>query len=344
MPVAIDWPGVAAHLARYGMTLDLGFAPRRFAGGLANINMLVRVDGDWAVFRRPPAGPLPRGSHDMAREHRVLSRLWRHLPFAPRSLHFAADCPAAGAPFQILAYVPGRVVRGDSLAPLPDTVEIGRTLSEMLIETLIRIHAVGTAAAGLHDLGWPAGFLARTAAGWIGRARAVLGETVSPSCAFVIDWLERMPVPETAEPTLLHSDFKLDNIILAEDAIAPAAVVDWDMATRGDPLFDLATLLSYWTEPGDPPCMHRLAQMPTARPGFHTRVQVARAYGERTRRSLDGFQYHRVLAMLKLGVVFHQLHRRYANEGATDPRVAGFAALADGLLDFTAEIARGRCF
>ena len=344
MPVSIDWPRVADYLGQQGLAFDLGFAPRRFVGGLANINLLVRIQDDWAVFRRPPAGPLPRGAHDMAREHRVLKTLWRQLPIAPRSIHHCADPDIAGAEFQILAFHAGRIVRGDDLAPLPDTDETGTALSAMLVDTLARIHATDVAAAELETLGRPAGFLPRTIAGWIGRAGATLGDRASPGCAFVVDWLERQAPADAPEPTLLHNDFKLDNMILRSDAIAPQAVVDWDMATLGDPLFDLATLLSYWAEPGDPPCMLELKQMPTARPGFLTREAAALAYAERTGRSLDGFIVHRVTAMFKLGVVFHQLAARYAAEGATDPRFRTFGPLADGLFDFTADIARGKAF
>jgi aminoglycoside phosphotransferase (APT) family kinase protein len=338
----VDWAQVGAYLAAQGLALDPGFAPRRFAGGLANINMLVRIDGGWAVFRRPPPGPLPKGAHDMAREHRVLGRLWRHLPIAPRSLHFCSDTTIAGAPFQILAFHEGRIVRGDALAPLPETAESGAALSRMMIETLARIHAVDVEAAGLGDLGRPEGFLQRTAKGWSGRAAAASGGRISPACAAVAAWLEQRQPADTPQPTLLHNDFKLDNIILAAGAIAPAAVVDWDMATRGDPLFDLATLLSYWAEPGDPPYMRALRQMPTARPGFLTREAAAHSYAALTGRALHDFRFPRVLAMFKLGVVFLQLHAMQDPARAPDSRLS--AIVPDELFAFALDVAHGRLF
>ena len=338
----VDWTRTGVHLAAHGLTLDPDFAPRRFAGGLANINMLVRIDGNWAVFRRPPPGPLPKGAHDMAREHRVLSRLWRQLSIAPRSLHYCGDATIAGAPFQILVFHEGRIVRGDTLAPLPETEESGGALSKMMIETLARIHAVDVEAAGLGDLGRPEGFLQRTAKGWSARAETVSRGRISSACAAVADWLERQQPADTPRPTLLHNDFKLDNIILAANAIAPAAVVDWDMATRGDPLFDLATLLSYWTEPGDPPCMQALRQMPTAQPGFLTREAAAGSYAALTGRALDDFRFPRVLAMFKLGVVFLQLHAMQDADGAPDPRLS--AIVPDELFAFALDVARGRMF
>jgi len=345
-----DWRAIARHLGAHGLLLDGQVPPRQFAGGLANLNYLLRLKGGgpagaaWAVLRRPPDGPLPPGAHDMAREHRILSRLWQALPVAPRSLHLCADAQVAGAPFQILEFRPGIAVRGDSLAPLPETGATGAHLSGLLVETLAAIHGVDPAAVGLDDLGRPDGFFARTAKGWLSRAERIGDGELSPAVRAIARWLEGVPEPAANAPTLLHNDFKLDNMLLDPGTLRPVAVVDWDMGTRGDPLFDLATLLSYWTEAGDPDCMHRLAQMPTARPGFATREEAALAYGRATGRSIDDLKPYRVLTMLKLGVVFHQLHARYRAGETTDARYAPFGALGDELLEFTLDIVNDKIF
>ncbi|MFG1463337.1 phosphotransferase family protein [Xanthobacter sp. DSM 24535] len=340
----LDWDAVAIHLADHSIALDHAFAPRQFAGGLANLNFLVRVDGGWAVLRRPPDGPLPPGAHDMAREHRILSNLWRELPLAPRSLHLCADAGVAGAPFQLLEFRNGIALRGDSLAPLPATAQTGAAVSRLLVETLAAIHAVDPKRVGLDTLGRPAGFFARTAAGWIGRAERVAKGALSPAASAVAAWLAAAEVADAAAPTLLHNDFKLDNVLLDPTTRAPVAVVDWDMGTRGDPLFDLATLLSYWTEQGDPACMHQLAQMPTAHPGFLTRAEAAQAYARATGRDLGQLKPYRVLTMLKLGVVFQQLHARHLAGETADPRYAGFGQLTEALFDFTLDIVNDKTF
>jgi len=346
-----NWPGIARHLAGHGFELDQGFDPRRFEGGLANLNYLVRLSGtpadangpEWAVLRRPPPGDLPPGAHDMEREHRILHSLWRALPLAPRSYHLCTDLAVAGVPFQLLEYRPGVAVRGDSLAPFPETPASGRAISRMLVDGLVAIHGVDCAAVGLDTLGKPDHFMARAAKGWIRRG-ALACENVPKSMAGLAEWLERHTVGLTGEITLLHNDFKLDNLLLDAATMKPVAVLDWDMGTRGDALFDLATLLSYWSEPDDPPCMHRLAQMPTARPGFMSREEAARAYSAGTNRSLRDFKVYRVLAMFKLGVVFHQLHRLHRSGAMRDQRYAGFGMLADELLDFAADMAHDRYF
>ena len=334
-----NWPALAAYLIRHGWSL-LPEAPTRFSGGLANRNYLIQLDTGPAVLRRPPPGPLPPGAHDMAREHRILSRLPDALPVAPRSLHLCEDRQVLGVPFQILEYRPGRIVR-ESLPH--DLVGQGAMLSETLLETLAAVHAVDTAAVGLHELGRPDGFLVRAAAGWRRRGLAV----AEPGTARLLEelgaWLDDNMAPDSS-PTLLHNDFKLDNLILDPVGLRPVALVDWDQGTRGDPLFDLATLLSYWTEAGDPEAMHELQQMPTAAPGFLTREQAARRYAEMTGRDLSRFRFHRVLGILKLGVIFLQLHALHLKGATSDPRYKRFGRVGTGVLEFAREVASGRVF
>lgn len=340
----LDRGRLAAELAGHGLALDPRFEPRQFASGLANLNYLILLDTGWGVLRRPPGGPLPAGANDMAREHRILSRLWRALPLAPRSLHLCEDREVIGAPFQILEFRPGVAIRGDALAPLEETAATGAALSDVLVDTLARIHAVPLAEVGLDGLGRPDGFFARQIAGWARRAEAVRPEGLPRAAGETVAWLETCPAPGDAAPVLLHSDFKLDNLLIDPATLTPVAVVDWDMGTRGPALFDLATLLSYWTEAGDPECMHRLAQMPTARPGFLDREAAAAAYARAAGRSVAAIQPWRVLAIFKLAVVFLQLHRRHVTGETRDPRYAAFGTLGEDLFAFALDVARGRLF
>ena len=332
----MDWDRVRAHLAQHGMVLRPG-TPPRFPGGLANQNYRIELASGPAVLRRPPPGPLPPGAHDMAREHRILARVPDALPFVPRSLHLCEDLDVIGVKFQILEYRDGIVVR-DTVPP--ELADKTGALSEMLLRTLAAIHALDPDALGLGTLGRPEGFLARTVEGWVRRGSAMDG---GPLLEELGGWLRANTVPDRA-PTLLHNDFKLDNIILDPATLEPTAVVDWDQGTLGDPLFDLATLLSYWTEPGDPAAMQDLKQMPTAAPGFITREQAALRWSELTGRDVSDFRFHRVLGILKLAVIFLQLHGLYLRGATTDPRYIAFGPLAQGLLEFGHEVAAGRIF
>jgi aminoglycoside phosphotransferase (APT) family kinase protein len=341
--VPLDWTAARAYLSHCGLRLDAEPPPRQFAGGLANLNYLIHIDGKPAVLRRPPMGELPAGSHDMGREHRILSRLPDALPVAPRSLHLCPDPNILGAPFQILEYRPGLVIRERMPPDLAGRPEVGARLSQVLLETLAAIHAVDTIAIGLDDLGRPQGFLARAVTGWRKRGMAAKEDGTEELHHGLGAWLERHIVPD-GPPALLHNDFKLNNMILDPRDLSAVAVVDWDQGTQGDPLFDFATLLSYWVEPDDPPAMFDMEQMPAAEPGFLTRRQAVEAYAATTGRDLSGFLFHRVLAMYKLGVIFLQLGYRYRSGATTEPRYAPLSGIGTGILEFTHEIAQGRAF
>src|SRR5207245_1326336 len=178
---------------------------------------------------------------------------------------------------------------------LPPSLEgrpgAGAALSRLLIESLAALHAVDPAQVGLETLGRPSGFPGRTLEGWIGRGTTVADLMHPARFAETAAWLRR-GVPGERPATLLHSDFKLDNMIVEPETLAPVAVIDWDMGTRGDPLWDLAVLLSYWAEPGDPPCMHRVRQMPTAQPGFWRRREAVEAYRGLTGRADCDFKFY----------------------------------------------------
>ena len=335
-----EWASLARYLARRGLMLGPG-PSRQFAGGYGNLNYLIEIDGEPAVLRRPPAGPLPHGGNDMAREYRILSSLWREYPLAPRAMLFCDEASVLGAPFQIIEYRPGMVIR-DTLPPgLADRPEAGMLLSRQLVESLAALHAVDPAQVGLETLGRPAGFLARTVDGWAARCAAI-ADLIDPlALSEVVDWLRRR-VPADVPPSLIHSDFKLDNMILAPKTLAPVAVIDWDMGTRGDPLWDLAVMLSYWVEPEDPPCLHRVRQMPTTRPGFWRRHDVLAAYLRLSSRALGDFTFYRVLSLFRTAVVFLQLYDRFRRSPGQHIRCGEFDTLGRELIEHAFELIRGR--
>ncbi len=338
----LDASQLGAYLARAGFPLDPDQLIRQFGTGMANINYRLNAGGRRLVLRRPPDGDLPPGAHDMAREHRILSRLWQALPLAPECVHLCEDRSVIGVPFQLIEYRPGLVIRGDDRRHFEGRPDVAERTGRMLVETLVAIHRVDTNAVGLDDLGKPEGFVARAIKGW-----RVRGERLDPApanralIAEIGGWLERQSVRQRA-PTLLHSDFKLDNLIVHPETLAPVAIVDWDMGTRGDPLFDLATLLSYWAEPGDPSCMHDMKQLPTVAPGFLTRTQVVAHYAKLTGLDMSDYPVFRVLAMMKLAVVLLQLHALWTRGAAKGADYADMAAIAGDLLLFTRDVVAGR--
>jgi aminoglycoside phosphotransferase (APT) family kinase protein len=341
--VALDWAAVRAFLASRGLRLETEPPPRQFAGGLANLNYLIHVNGKPYVLRRPPMGELPAGSHDMAREHRILSRLPQALTFVPRSILLCDDPALIGQRFQILEYRRGLVIRECMPLELAHRPEIGDRLSHVLLETIAAIHAVDTAAVDLDDLGRPDGFLARAVAGWRKRGWAAKEDGTDALHHDVGAWLEQRLVPD-GKPGLLHNDFKLNNMILDPRDLSPVAVVDWDQGTRGDPLFDFATLLSYWIHADDPWAMHDMAQMPADEACLWPRQQAVAEYARLTGRDVSDFVFHRVLAMYKLAVIFLQLGLRWRTGVTVDRRYEKLSTIGTGILEFTHEIAHGRAF
>ena len=343
--VPLDWEKVRVYLAAFGHRLDGNDRkpPRQFAGGLANLNYLIHLDGQPAVLRRPPMGELPAGAYDMAREFRILSRLPEALPFIARGIHLCDDPSIIGQRFQIIEFKSGMVIREHLPADLAHRPEIGVRLSQVLLETIAAIHAVDTKAVGLDDLGKPEGFLARGVSGWRKRGLGAMEEGTERLHKDVGLWLEKNIVPE-GKPGLLHNDFKLNNMILDADDFTPRAVVDWDQGTRGDPLFDFATLLSYWIHPDDPWAMHDMEQMPAVEACLCSRAEAVAAYGRISGRDTSNILFHRVLAMYKLAVIFLQLGLRYRSGVTQEARYAPLTGIGTGVLEFSHEIAQGRAF
>lgn len=337
----IDAARLGAYLMGHGIMLDPATPIRQFASGFANINYALVANDRRLVLRRPPSGDLPPGAHDMAREHTILSRLHMALPLAPESVHLCEDKSVIGVPFQLIEYRPGVVIKGDDKAFFDGKSDLARQVGNMLVDTLASIHAVEPASVGLGNFGKPEGFVARQVKGWIGRAERVSDSSAVRTLTRELgDWLSRQAFVER-KATLLHSDFKLDNLILDAETLAPVAIVDWDMGTRGDPLFDLATMISYWTEAGDPNCMHRLRQMPTAMPGFPTRDEAVARYAAITGRDVSDFTAFRVLAQMKLAVVFLQLVALHVRGENRNPRFDDFDGLGEELLVYTRDITVG---
>lgn len=312
----------------------------QFARGKANLTYLLRFgDGDEMieyVLRRPPLGPVAASAHDMSREYRVLSTLWRSFPQAARAFLLCEDEEVIGAPFFVMERRHGIVVQ-NAVPPEfgggHDTVA-NRKLSEVVVDTLADFHAVDPEAAGLGDLGRPAGFLERQVHGWIHRWEQARHEE-NALAAEVAAWLVRT-LPQSEEVTLLHNDWRLDNMAVAEeDPGRCVAVYDWDMATRGDPLADVGTVMAVWYDPGEMPAA--LNPMPTAVPGFLRRGEAIARYAARSGRDLSGVAWYVVFGTFKLAAVIQQIHIRWLRGQTQDERFAVMGEGARRLIELAAE-------
>ena len=295
----------------------------QFPSGASNLTYLLQID-DWeGVLRRPPLGPVPPKAHDMGRESSILSKLGAVYPLAPKPYFFCEDESVIGAPFYVMERKTG-VVLDDSF---PDDIEpdeeLCRGISRTAVDTLVRLHAVDVEEAGLGDLAKPEGFLERQTEAWISRydkAKTVdIGE-VGP----LTEWLAS-DVPESPPPTVIHNDYKLNNLVLdPEDLTEVRAVLDWEMATVGDPLFDLAVSLSYWIEPDDPDELKAVMPTVTVTPGFMTRKEFIDRYEKESGRDLSDMHWYVVFGYFKLAAILQQIFARWKNGQTEDERFADF--------------------
>ena len=284
------------------------------------------MGGREAVLRRAPFGAKVKSAHDMGREWTILSALQGAYPRAPRPLAFCEDASVLGAPFYLMERVQGVILRGDgSASGVTLTPEILRATSTALVDNLADLHAVPVAGTPLATLGRPDGYVARQVKGWTDRYFAAKTDEV-PDIEAAAAWAAAHRPPEGGA-TLVHNDYKYDNVVLdPADPSRIVAVLDWEMATVGDPLMDLGTALGYWTDPDDPEALRASAFGPTHLPGSLSRREVVERYALRSGRDVGDVLFHYVFALFKLAVIVQQIYRRFRDGHTSDPRFARLGA------------------
>lgn len=310
-------------LPSHGLALSPGSGLVRLSGGIANRNDRIALTTGPAVLRRPPPGLLAAGASDMAREFRVVSALHPLFQPVPRALAFCDDPGVLGTPFLVLEHRPGVAIAAD----LPPGLGAG-TLADATLAHMVALHGIAPDAAGLGDLGKPQGFYPRQLAGWTRRA-----EAACPGAAdALVAALGTNPPADDPAPVLLHMDLKPDNLLVDPPTGRVEAVIDWDMATRGPRGFDLAVLLSYWTEPGDPAAVQALRAVPSLAPGAPSRAEIAARYTALGGRDPGDLVWPVALARLRLAVAWMQLYRKWQRGEMAGDRYAGFETLATAIL------------
>jgi aminoglycoside phosphotransferase (APT) family kinase protein len=296
---------------------------RQFPSGASNLTYLLRIGAWEGVLRRPPFGPVPPKAHDMGRESRILAKLHEAFPLAPKPYSFCEDESVIGAPFYVMERREGVVVDRDFPEGMEPSPELCRGISRTVADTLVELHAVDPDESGLRDLGRPEGFLERQVGGWISRYDKAKTEEIE-AAESLTTWLTE-DIPESPEPTIIHNDYKLNNLILAPDDLTEVrAVLDWEMATIGDPLFDLAVSLSYWTEPDDPQELKEVMPTVTSTPGFMTRREFVERYAEKSGRDLSDMHWYMVFGYFKLAAILQQIYVRWKKGQTQDERFADF--------------------
>jgi aminoglycoside phosphotransferase (APT) family kinase protein len=318
----------AAELEAYLDEQGLGSGPvraGRIGDGASNLTYVVERDGARVVVRRPPPPPIPPSAHDMVREANVQKGVARGGVRVPKILAVCEDEDVIGAPFYVMEEIDGEVIT-DTLPAELDTPEERRRLGLELVDGLVALHAVDYAACGLERLGKPTGFLERQLRRWSGLWEGNATREL-PEFAAIGDRL-KATLPASPPATVVHGDYRLGNVMVGPDAPARlVAILDWEMATIGDPLADLGYLVATWSAPGA--AEHPLLMAPvTARPGFPSRDELVERYADRSGRDVSRLAWYEAFALWKSAVFSEAIHGRYLR-GERDDEWAG--ALREGV-------------
>jgi aminoglycoside phosphotransferase (APT) family kinase protein len=325
-PEGIDVARVEAWLDATVPDVRLPLAFERIAGGRSNLTFSVRdARGRAFALRRPPLGKRLGSAHDMSREHKAIAALADTPVPVPQIVGFCADESVNGAPFYVMDFVEGPVVRSSGDAERFDEAT-RRSIGERVVDTLAALHDVDPDAAGLGDLGRKEDYVARQLHRWHGQWE----KSKTRDLALVDDLHRRLSsrIPEQGPATVVHGDYRLDNMILS-DRGEVAAVVDWELCTLGDPLADMGLLLVYWSESGDE--LTPLVDAATTVPGFPTRAELRERYAARSGRDLSQIDFFVALGFWKLAIILEGVYARYA-AGAYGKPADGFQHFA-GLVE-----------
>jgi len=310
---------------------------QQFPSGASNLTYLVQI-GDWeGVLRRPPFGPVPPKAHDMEREAGLLQKISPVFPLAPMPYAICNDLSILGIPFYVMERRKGVVLNSSFPPDVTPTEELCSRISQTVVETLVQIHAIDWRAAGLAEFGHPKGFLGRQVKGWIERYFRAQTDEI-PQVEPLTRWLAEH-LPESPAATLIHNDFKLNNMLLSYDDLSRAvAVLDWEMATIGDPLFDLAISLSYWVNADDPEELQSMLPTVTTLPGFISRERFLQIYAEKSGRDLSSLDFYMVFAYFKLAVIIQQIYVRWKRGQTQDERFGFFGGRVRSLIEYAARL------
>lgn len=311
---------------------------RQFGTGASNLTYLIQA-GEWeAVLRRPPLGPIPPKAHDMAREYKILSKLHPVFPLAPKPYVFCENEEIIGSPFLIMERRKGIVLDTEFPDEINPTAELCQKISEAMLDTLVQLHNIDYQQTGLDEIGRPAGFMKRQVNGWIERYERSKTDEIA-GLENVKKWLSSH-LPESPKPTIIHYDYKLNNVMFSEhDFTKMVGVFDWEMTTIGDPLADLGCVLSYWVLADDPDVLKTVMGKPPVSilPGFWSRDQFTQAYAVKSGRDVSQINFYLAFAYFKLSVISQQIFFRWKRGQTTDERFASFGGFTRSLIAIARE-------
>lgn len=303
---------------------------RQYPGGASNLTYQIDYGDRSFVLRRPPFGHIAKSAHDMLREARVMKALKPVFPYVPEIIAICDDHDVLGCDFYIMERMRGIILRQDFPKDFHLSEGDTRTLCLNVIDKLVDLHRVDVQAAGLDHLGKGSGYVQRQIGGWSNRFRKARTEDVG-DFEPVMAWLNDK-MPEDITQCLIHNDFRFDNVVLNPDnPFEVTGVLDWEMATIGDPLMDLGNSLAYWIQADDEQTFQILRRQPTHQPGMLTRDEVVEYYMDRSGYHASRFDFYEIYGLFRLAAIIQQIYYRFYHGQTTDKRFAMFGHAANYL-------------
>jgi aminoglycoside phosphotransferase (APT) family kinase protein len=332
----LDWSKLSEYLQSNLDEAQGDMVVKQFHGGHANLTYLLRFGEQEFVLRRPPFGKIAPGAHDMHREYKVLSKLYKHFDPAPRAYHYCEEETIIGSPFVIMQRCTGSVIRGTIPKGFKKHDNLEQRLTDALIHAQASLHTIDVQAANLQDLGKPEGFVERQLKGWSTRWHLAKTEEIKEMDE-VMETLQK-DIPKPQAVSILHNDYKFDNCQFQEDnPDLVTSIFDWDMCTTGDPLIDFGSTLSYWPD-------ERFAdvQLPIiVRGNFPNKAYLKEAYARQTAFDLSRMDWYESFALWKNAIILQQLYARYVNGATQDKRMAAMGTLAKLLAKVSKQVILG---
>ncbi|MFP4291514.1 MAG: phosphotransferase family protein [Cyclobacteriaceae bacterium] len=304
------------HLDSFSGELEI----RQFPSGYSNLTYLLKTGEKEYVLRRPPFGANIKSAHDMGREYKVLSALKPVYRQVPQPVLYCEDESVIGAPFYLMERVEGIILRNKPPQGMELSPELMRSISEASVDKLANLHSLDLQSSGLINMGKPEGYVHRQVEGWIRRYYNAETDKIN-GMDQTARWMQENQ-PAESSVAFIHNDYKYDNLVLdPENPSRIIAVLDWEMATVGDPLMDLGTTLGYWAEANDSPALKPFNL--TWMPGNLTRQEVVERYAQHRGVEVPDMLFYYVFGAFKIGVIVQQIYARYKKGYTQDPRFAG---------------------
>jgi aminoglycoside phosphotransferase (APT) family kinase protein len=296
----------------------------QFPGGASNLTYLLEYPDQEFVLRRPPFGHKARSAHDMGREYRILNQLNAGFPYCPKAYVHCTDESVIGAEFYVMERVKGIILRAELPAELPLDAAQTTQLCKSFIDTFVELHRVDYKACGLGDLGKPEGYVQRQISGWTDRYEKAMTPD-APHWSTVKAWLKAKMPADHPTASIVHNDYRFDNVILdPNNPMQIIGVLDWELTTLGDPLMDLGNTLAYWIEAGDPAPVQLMRRQPSHAPGMLTRREFVDYYAERSGIEIDNFDFYYTYGLFRLAGIVQQIYYRFFHGQTQDKRFAQF--------------------